>query len=54
MIHGGIEKNDRKEGLTFCKFLSKVTGLFFLTQRRTVGFHTLLNNCCFIDRHRSD
>ena len=42
-------KSDRKEGLTFCKSLSKVTG-FFLTQRRTVSFHMLLNNYCFIDR----
>ena len=52
MIHVGIEKNDRKEGWTFCKSLSKVTFFFvflFLTQRRSVSFHTLVKNYCFID-----
>ena len=55
MIHVGIRyrKNDRKEGLTFCKSPSKVM-FFFLTQRRSVGFHMLLNNYCFIDRDRTD
>ena len=55
MIHVGIEQNNKKEGLTFFKSLRKVTGFFlFLAQRRSVGFHTLVNNYCFIDRHKTD
>ena len=56
MIHVGIEKNDRKEGLTLCKSLTKVTFFFFcfLTQLHSIGFHTLVNNYCFIGRHRTD
>ena len=57
----GTEKIIEKEDVTVCKSLCKVavTVFFFLcvcviNTGRCVGFHTLLNNYCFIGRHRND
>ena len=53
----GIEKNYRKEDVTVCKSLGKVAVTVFLcviNTGRCVGFHTLLNNYCLIDKHRID
>ena len=40
MVHVGIEKNDRKEGLTFGKSLSKVTFFFSFKHSGTVSVFT--------------
>ena len=53
----GTEK--MKEDVTVCKSVGKVsvTVLFFfgvINKGRCVGFHMLLNNYCFTDRHRTD
>ena len=53
----GTENMVEKEDVTVCKSQNKVAVIFFLfviNTGRCVGFHTLLNNCCFIDRHRTD
>ena len=51
----GIEKMIEKEDVTVCKSLGKVAvTVCFLCVGRCVGFHKLLNNYCFIDRHRTD
>ena len=55
----GTENKIEKEDVTVCKSRSKVEVIFLLLlfvikTGQCVGFHTLLNNYCFIDRHRTD
>ena len=52
----GTENTIEKEDVTVCKSQSKVAVNFFyvIYTGRCVGFLTLLNNYCFIDRHRTD
>ena len=53
----GTEKIIEKDDMTVCKSLGKVAvrvNIFGINTGWCVGFHTLLNTYCFIDRHRTD